>query len=188
MSANPKRGVLTPPKWQDPANQEVKETHEALRDGLRKVAEGLAGSERAEFVLSRHVAEAYGALCRAGLCRRPLVERPEAEASLGGFLLGASLSLPGFIGTYVSDPVFQKIAAAICFVAGVVMLIQGIYRGSLPRRREEARHTQVLNFIKNNRVFVAVLVLCLVVAVDIWCRWPLAPESSGMGPVEASSP
>jgi hypothetical protein len=104
------------------------------RDGLKKIADGLATAEGSEQVLVRHLDEAFRILAARSHSTKPWFKRHEWEIGLGGTLVGLSFSIPDFIAGFVPDDGALRRAVIPSLMLllmgfGLFLFVHGFLRG-----------------------------------------------------------
>ena len=124
------------PLWRVPGLRHVQGLVETFQSNIRTIAIRLARHENSEYVLNRHVDEAFKALAGLGLRRRRWYVRTEFEVGFGVSLLSLSLSCPDLVNTLIpaSWPHRPSFAAGLLValvLCGCAFVFHGWYRGKL---------------------------------------------------------
>lgn len=100
---------------------------------LREIAIIHARHEVAEYVLARHVDEAFSSLSRMGLNRRPFYKRPELEVGAGSAVIGVAGTVCSFADVLLGDGagtiLFEQCICVSCLIVGFGLIAHGWIRG-----------------------------------------------------------
>jgi len=121
----------------------VKVITEQFGNRLGRIARQLAEHERAEYVLQRHVDEAFEAMSRTGLNRRPWWQRPESLVAAGVGVFGLANSCPDFIGgllpEFAAKATLIRVLMILFIGVGAALITFGFLRGAGNFARQQDR-------------------------------------------------
>jgi hypothetical protein len=88
------------PEWPNDSTERANKHSADYGSNLKRIAETLARQEHCEFVLERHVDEAFDTLARLGLSKLGFWRRPELQITAGSILIGASWVFPDVLPVF----------------------------------------------------------------------------------------